>query len=92
MAGRSKKKLYSLTRFLELPEDIVFDMPRLTMLGNQQLLLENHKGIIEYSLQCVRVKLTEGVLHVTGQSLTLGNLQPEQILIEGLIEHVYFER
>jgi len=40
---------------LELPRDIVLDLPKITLLGNLQLYIENHKGIIEYSTSLVRV-------------------------------------
>ena len=91
MVGRNKTKLQALAGILEIPQDIILDLPRITMLGNQQLLLENHKGIIEYTSQVVRIKLNSGEIKIQGTKLTLSNLQPEQILIEGIISHLTYD-
>ncbi len=88
---RRKGNLQAMAAFLEIPPDIVLDMPRLTMLGNKQLLVENHKGIIEYTSGLVRVKLNQGELAVTGDSLSIGNLQQEHILVEGTIRRLEYE-
>lgn len=91
MLRRKKSKMEVLAGLLEIPDDLVFDLPRITLLGNQQLLVENHKGIIEYTAQQVRIQLTQGTLGVTGQNLTLGSLQAEQILIEGTIQALRYD-
>lgn len=90
--GRNKKNnLLVLANLLELPDDIILDLPRMTMLGNKQLLVENHKGIIEYSTALVRIKLSQGTLIIHGEQLSLGNLQQEQILVEGIIKLVQYD-
>lgn len=87
---RRKGNLQAMAAFLEIPPDIVLDMPRLTMLGNKQLLVENHKGIIEYTPILVRIKLSEGELTVIGDGLSIGNLQLEHILVEGTIKNLEY--
>jgi sporulation protein YqfC len=86
-----KKGLQKLAGLLEIPQDIVLDLPRITMLGNKQLLIENHKGIIEYTPSLVRIKLSQGELIVNGDNLSLGNLQTEQILVEGIVREVIYD-
>lgn len=88
---RRKGRLQSLAGLLEIPQDIVMDLPRITMLGNKQLLVENHKGIIEYTPSLVRIKLSQGELLIYGQMLSLGNLQAEQILVEGVVQKVNYD-
>ncbi|WP_425057565.1 hypothetical protein SCACP_20810 [Sporomusa carbonis] len=88
---RRKRNLQSLAGLLEIPQDIVLDLPRITMLGNKQLLIENHKGIIEYTPSLVRIKLNQGELFIQGSDLTLGNLQAEQILVEGVVQEVKYD-
>lgn len=91
MKRRNKANLQALAGLLEIPQDIVLDLPRITMLGNKQLLVENHKGIIEYTPSTVRVKLNQGELTVNGANLALGNLQADQILIEGTINELKYD-
>lgn len=85
-----KGRIASLAGLLELPQDIVLDLPRVTMLGNIQLLVENHKGIIEYTPVLVRIRLKQGELVIYGSDLVLGNLQAEQMLVEGTLNEIRY--
>ena len=87
----TNKQWQRLAGILEIPQDIVLDLPRVTMLGNKQLLIENHKGIIEYTPSLVRIKLNQGELIISGINLMLGNLQMEQILVEGTVCEIKYD-
>lgn len=91
MRRRRKNNLQTLAGIFEIPQDIVLDLPRITMLGNKQVLVENHKGIIEYNETLVRIKLSQGELVISGNDLMLGNLQVEQILIEGVVTDIKYD-
>jgi len=88
---RKNTQWQKIAGMLEIPQDIVLDLPRITMLGNKQLLIENHKGIIEYTPSLVRIKLNQGELLITGENLMLGNLQIEQILVEGTVGEIKYD-
>jgi sporulation protein YqfC len=75
---------------LELPRDIVLDLPKITLVGNLQLYIENHKGIIEYSTGLVQVNTKAGILVVTGTGLTIRTIVVEEIIIVGRIDRVEF--
>ncbi|MDR3565197.1 MAG: sporulation protein YqfC [Negativicutes bacterium] len=91
MQRHRKGNLQTLAGLLEIPQDIVLDLPRITMLGNKQLLVENHKGIIEYTSALVRIKLNQGELSIGGSGLSLGSLQMELILVEGEISVLRYD-
>lgn len=91
MQRRRRSNLQVLAGLLEIPQDIVLDLPRITMLGNKQILIENHKGIIEYTPSLVRISLNQAELIICGTELILGNLQLEQILVEGIVSEVKYE-
>lgn len=76
--------------FLEMPGDIVLDLPKITLLGRAQLFIENHRGIIEYTQKTVRVSTSEGEITVEGEGLLLRNLLPEELCIEGKIRSISF--
>ena len=91
MQYNKNRHLQRLAGILEIPQDIVLDLPRITMLGNKQLLVENHKGIIEYTPLLVRINLEQGELIIHGKGLVLSNLQVEQILVEGTVGEVKYD-
>ena len=92
MQRRRKGNLQALAGLLEIPQDIVLDLPRITMLGNKQVLVENHKGIIEYTSSLLRIKLNQGELVIGGENLSLGSLQSEQLFVEGVIAEIRYEQ
>lgn len=75
---------------LELPRDIVLDLPKITFVGNLQLYIENHKGIIEYSTGLIRINTKSGILVVTGSDLSIRTIVVEEIIVVGRIDKVEF--
>lgn len=97
--GKKKSRVAQTTRqlqanvvdILEMPPDVMLDLPKLVMIGQQELLLENHRGIIEYSLTRVRVQTSVGQITITGEELLLKNLKPDEMLVKGKISAVTIE-
>lgn len=83
--------LGKIATFFELPQDVVLDLPRLVMTGNQRLFVENHRGLLAYSDQGVRIKAAKGEIQIFGQSLKLIEITQEEVQLEGLIERVQLE-
>jgi sporulation protein YqfC len=75
---------------LEIPKDAVYDVPRLTLVGGLQILIENHKGILEFTDSQIRLAHATGELHVVGKRLIIRNIQPNEILIEGEIKGITY--
>lgn len=78
------------TEILELPKEIVLDMPKLTMLGNGDLIIENYKGINEYDEDVLRVNTTSGIIKVKGNDMFIKEITPESIMIYGNIISLEF--
>jgi len=73
------------TEMLELPKEIVLNMPKLTMLGNGNLIIENYKGIVEYDEGVIRVNTTAGIIKVNGVDIYIKEITSENIMIYGNI-------
>ncbi|HEY5584051.1 MAG TPA: sporulation protein YqfC [Ruminiclostridium sp.] len=73
------------TEMLELPKEIVLNMPKLTMLGNGDLIIENYKGIVEYDEGVIRVNTTAGIIKVNGVDIYIKEITSENIMIYGNI-------
>ncbi|HHT63290.1 MAG: sporulation protein YqfC [Bacillota bacterium] len=78
----------AFVNILEIPPDIALNLPRITMLGNLQLNIENHKGITEYSDSRIRIMVTRGYLDIGGNSLVLRSVQLDEIVINGEINEI----
>ncbi|MFZ5596856.1 MAG: sporulation protein YqfC [Bacillota bacterium] len=87
-----KRVKRQVSDILEIPSDIIMDLPKVVMVGDIQLFIENHRGIVEYTEECVRVSVGDYELEVTGERMVLKNLLPEEIFLEGKIKSVRFVR
>ncbi|EXX91902.1 hypothetical protein BG53_00120 [Paenibacillus darwinianus] len=74
---------------LDLPQDVVFDLPRLTMIGDRQLYIENHRGVIHFSPDKLRLALPKGELEVSGSGLVIRGIWTEEVFVEGVITDVH---
>ncbi len=75
---------------MDLPADVALDFPRITMIGKLHIYIENHKGLLAFSDKEFRILLKQGQLMVKGNSFVIKTILPEEILLEGNIEHVFF--
>lgn len=75
---------------MELPADIMMDLPRVTMVGNLHIYIENHKGLLVFKDNELRLLLKQGQLLIKGKSFVLKTILPEEILLEGYIEEVLY--
>lgn len=75
---------------LELPKDLVLDLPRLVIIGQRELHLENHKGIIEYGDCCIKINLARGLLEIEGEELEIKLIMQDEISITGVINCLRF--
>ncbi len=76
---------------MDLPPDLILDMPRITMIGPLQMYVENHRGVLVFSDQEVRILLSnQGQLLVRGSQFILRKILPEEVLLEGRIREVKY--
>ena len=73
---------------LGIAPEIASGIPKITMLGDNELLIENHKGIIEYSPNNIRIGIESGVLCVEGANLYLNVMDRDSVSISGRIFHI----
>ena len=75
----------TVTQALEISEEIILDLPLITLIGREKLIVENYKGIIEYGDKTVRINTGAGILKIEGDKLLLKNITSESINVTGVI-------
>jgi len=89
--GRLQKRVKEFTSaHLELPKDIVFDLPRVTLIGPFQIYIENYQGIVQFTPQMLQLRLKKGELKIVGDQLVICNILPEEMMVEGKIQEIYY--
>lgn len=79
-----------LTDLLELPADVTLDLPRVLIIGQLHLTVENHRGLVEYSEERVIIGVPTGRLVVYGDDLAIGFIDASEVTVLGQIRSVQF--
>ena len=83
--------LEKLARRTDLPADIVAGTIKVALTGTEQVLVENHRGILAYTDGLVEVNGKGVLLRIRGEKLLLRAMDSEMLLVTGKIFGVDLE-
>ena len=86
------KRKHKIEKILELPQEVYSNMPKITITGFNELILENYKGILEYEEFFASISTFIGILNIQGSNLNLEKMTNDDIKISGKIESIEIER
>ena len=90
---RSKPKKYTkLDSLLEIPREVVSSDIKITIIGFDEILIENYKNILEYQDILIKINTFEGAISIYGFNLKLEQMTDEDIKVNGEIDSIEFER
>ena len=81
-----------ISKFLEIPREVISDIPKITITGFDEILIENFKGILEYEDFFVRISTSIGILNINGFNLKLNQMTDDDIEVIEKIENIDFEK
>ena len=81
-----------IDKILEIPDEICSNVPKLTITGFDELILENYKGILEYEEFFASISTYIGIVNINGFNLNLEKMTNDDIKITGKIENIDIER
>ena len=87
-----KRKINKLERILEIPQEVYSNIPKLTITGFNEMILENYKGILEYEETYTSISTHIGIVNIKGYNLKLEKMTNDDIKIIGKIENIELER
>ena len=79
-----------MAKKMDLPQDVMMDLPRITMIGQIHVYIENHRGLLVFTDKELRLLLKQGQLLIKGKSFVIKTILPEEILLEGKIDQVIY--
>ena len=76
---------------LELPKDLMYGAILITATGRRELLVENYRGILEYTTECIRLQAKDCRVAISGKSLNIQYYTNEEMKISGIINCIQYE-
>ncbi|MCI8707194.1 YabP/YqfC family sporulation protein [Lachnospiraceae bacterium JLR.KK009] len=80
----------NLVESLELPMDIMYGAVIITAMGRNQILVENYKGIIEYTQEKIRLQTKTCQVTIQGKRLIVEYYTNEEMKITGYIQGIIY--
>lgn len=89
---KKRRNLSRIDKFLEMPQEIYSNIPKITITGFEEMIIENFKGILEYEDFFIRINTNIGIININGYELKLENMTNDDIKVTGKIESFDLER
>lgn len=89
---RNSRLSNKIDQLLELPREISGLEPKITIIGFDEILIENYKGILEYEEFYIKVNTSIGSININGFNLGLEQVTEDDISVKGKIESIDIER
>lgn len=86
--GRRPGLLERTAEVFDLPADALVGLPRLELVGDRELWVENHKGILSYGPQEIHISGGVFLIRVSGEELELRAMTGVELLITGRIGQI----
>ena len=92
MKKRKPKKYTKLDNLLEFPREVVSTDVKITILGFNEILIENYKNILEYGEIFIKINIFDGTINIHGFNLNLEQMTDDDIKVTGEIDSIDFEK
>ena len=76
-----------INRFLQLPEEVVYNVPKITII-DKVLLIENYKNIVVYTKTSLRINTSIGMLKIEGNNFNIQEITKDEILVNGILTNM----
>ncbi|HBG10544.1 MAG: YabP/YqfC family sporulation protein [Limnochordia bacterium] len=73
---------------LDLPPSAVLDQAVVQIMGDGQVKIINHKGLVQYTTALVKLRSVQGMIEVGGSELEIASFSAQEITIRGRIVQV----
>ena len=77
---------------LDIPKEVGSKLPKITVIGFDELVIENFKGILEYEDFFARINTYIGIVNINGFNLKLNQMTEDDIMVTGKIDSIEFEK
>ena len=88
MKSRRVRFLERTAEVFDLPADAVAGVPRLELVGDGELRVENHKGILAYGREEIHISGGIYLIKIAGRELELRAMTGVELLITGTITQI----
>lgn len=91
MRSKIDKSREILAEKLDIPKDIILNLPKITITGDEQITIENHKGIILFERNLIKINTKVRPINIHGENFEILYIGDSTITISGKFNSVIYE-
>jgi sporulation protein YqfC len=81
----------SMITKLDLPREMILDLPKVTIISNSEFSIENHKGVIYFGESEIRIRTSIGIVNILGSNFEIIFVGGSTIALSGKFKSVVFK-
>ena len=81
-----------LVEKLDLPKEALLDVPRIIVIGRNEITIENHKGIILFERYNIKINTSISPIEIKGRNFEISYIAAATITIKGYFDSVEYVR
>ena len=85
------KSIDKINNMLELPKEICLELPKISIIGFEEMTVENYQGVLEYEDFYIKLKTKIGTININGIGLKLEKITEENLKVKGKINSITIE-
>lgn len=92
-ANINKEKMVDrIANFLEMPEELVGDNTKITLVDNKYLYLEGVNKIIDYYDHYIKIKTKKVTISLDGKKMEIKEISDKELVVEGQILTISYDK
>lgn len=88
-------KLYktkeAIAEKFDIPRDIVFNLPKITIISDNEISIENHKGVVLFEDKEVKINSNVGLISISGRDFEILFMGGSTLTLSGKFKSVVYE-
>ena len=91
--GENKEKnIERLINFLEMPEELIKDNIKITLIDNRYLYLEGKNQILDYYDHYIKIKTPKLTIILDGVKMEIKDISDKELIVEGSIINITYSK
>lgn len=80
-----------LSEKFDLPKDVTMNLPKITIIGNSEITIENYKGIILFERSIIKINTKDKIINIEGENFEILYIGESTITISGNFKLISYE-
>ena len=90
MNEHSKRTTNKIIKTLDLSQDLFLGLPNISLSGNREVYISNHRGILSYGQEEMVILIKDYQIQIKGKALCIISYTKDDLTIQGYIRSLEF--